>query len=569
MLNDEKKENGFLDALNNIDDDLVDEVTETAVRPNRAEQTPKRSSLMRIAFAAASLAAMAAVCIGVISVMRDLPSTPPGEETLEETVAVSESTDKNNVVEKTEQNTEPPVVTTAAHVPPDSSGENHGNAEEMLKQEEWKNIDNYINAASEEGYSQIAQLNGFNIANLDTETGMTTGVLFDRKTFKDEYEIALLGFKVWKDDDAYADTVTVKELRIALVKSGEITASMPVYNPRNPDAPVCFVERKYFDKYTEMCDNIVIFRSLFNCRIPEVLFFNIYLKNVSLEYKEGYGYEYEYQISQCVRSDVPDGSRREDRSEILSPVIYKSIANITTTEECYEVFIIGDDLTETEYGFLGDTYTVEQKDRLHDEFKPFDLNSVPVIEEFFYEDIEDIIGTLAHDMIICEKRVGEYTLLTVGNNFRRTENGPVFFYNPQTIITKGNYHLAVIPTVFPEMGPYKCSLTYSDNGDYSRYAMNAFMLGDTLFLFDNNSVNGSYDIGKIYAFNGDYNYVLSGNYDGVNGNPPLWTEGKKGYDLTVAEDSLSFVYGFKEYRLELGDNGEYSYSVSWLESPVE
>lgn len=561
MLNN-KKDNRFLDALNNIDDDLVDEATDDSVRPRRVGQIKKRSWLGRAAVGFASLAAMAAVCVGVVYVMRDLPTTPPGE-TLEGTSVFSENSEStdNNVTEQTQQGTELPVDTTEPALPPVIR---HTFVDDLLEQEEWLNIDSYVNAADEEGYSQIAQLEGFHIADLDTSTETTTGVIFDRKPYMFGYEIALLGFKAWKDDIySYADTVNVGELRIALVKSGRIETALPVYDPLSPDS-IVYVDKRYFDKYIDLQGNIAVFRYLSNCRLPEALFFNIQMKLVSSD-GEG-GVDYEYRISQCWRSDVPNSSKREERSEILSPAVYETQGEISTSEGGYDTFfVIGDELTGTEYCFLGETYTVMQKDRLHDEFKPFDYDSIPVTySDPRYEDFEDLADNFAHDMIVTERKLGEYTLCLVGDNFMRSENGVIYVYDPRIIIKKGDEPLASVPADLYWSAPFHCYL-FSYNLDMDDLLSDPFMFGDDLFIFHGDHK----DVEQIWCFDGENLYEPERSVDNTLGEEPSWTASLDWHHLKVREESLSFVYGYREFWFEIGDSGEYEYRVEWAEEPVE
>lgn len=535
MLNN-KKDNRFLDALNDIDDDLVDEVTENAVRPSRAEQAPKRSGLTQIVFAAASLAAVAAVCIGVITLMQNLPSTPPGEET-----SVSLET------------TTSPVI-------------RHTFVDELLEQEEWRDIDSYVNAADEEGYSRIAQLDGFHMADLDTSTETTTGVVFDRKPYMFGYEIALLGFKAWKDDVYTShDSVNVGEFRIALVKSGMIEATLPVYDPLFSNS-LYIVEKKDFDKYTELLGNIVVFRSLNISMnkyyiLPEALFFNIQLKNVSSD-NEG-GFDYEYNMLQCWRSDISDNSKREERSEVLSPAVYETQAEISTPEGTFDAFVIGDELTGTEYCFLGNTYTVRQKDRLHDEFKPFDYDSIPVIySDPHYEDFENLAENFAHDMIVTERKLGEYVLCLVGDNFMRSEGGVVYFYDARIIIKKGDEPLASVPADVYWSAPFHC-YQFSYNNDMDRLLSDPFMFGEDLFIFHGNHK----DVEQIWCFDGEHLYEPKRSVDNTLGEEPSWTASLDWHYLKVREESLSFVYGYREFWFEMGDSEEYEYRVEWAEEP--
>lgn len=565
MLNDKKGENGFLDALNNIDDDLVEEVTEMSVRPSIIKSIPKKSSFMRIVASAASLAVVAAVGIGALIIMKNLPSSPLTEQT-------SDNTSKSTVSEETDISTEQSVQSTADTTAPDSSADKYSNADEILSQSDWQYINYYFDATND-NYG-INNFDNLNPEDADTQTGMVVAAVFDRKTFGGgEYEIALLGFKVWTDNARFAEgTVLAREMRIALVKSqsNKIIAAAPVYDPLNPDAAAYQLDKDYFDKYTQIAEfdenrNIVIFRSLYNCRIPEVLFFFIDGDTMRL----------------CEREELPSDSKREDRSEVLSSVISKYMAaHDYSIDENPLAYTVKDELTETVYTFRLPEATYVKGTELYtqgiDMFKPLDLDSIPLIEEFYYDDIENIIGTLARDMLICEKTVGEYTLSLVGQNFRKSEIGVVYFYNPQTWITKDGENLGSISNAFPVMIPYKSAMVYSNNGDYSGYGMEAYMFGDTLLMFDNVLSIGDYEEEKFYAVKDGSIYTLNGNYDGVTGSdPPKWTEGEKGYDLIVDTENQTVIYGFRQYKFELDNvsnnvsDSEYSYTVSWLDKPVE
>lgn len=569
MLNDKKEENGFLDALNNIDDDLVEEVTENPVRPSKIEYAPKKSRVMRVAAAAASLAAMAAVSIGALIVMQKLPFSPPAEQTSENTTPVSENTSESTVGKETDVSTEQPVHSTAITTAPGNNAEKYSYAEEVLSQNDWKYISHYVDATNEEGYLRISSFDNFNIENIDTQTGMTVGVLFDKKRCG-EYEIALLGFKVWTDNINFANGVVgAKELRIALVKSDRIIDTVPVYSPLSPDALLVQLDKRFFDSFTEVIDNrIVIFRALSSQRIPEALFF--FIGNET--------------ILPCKRGDLPSDVKREDRSEALSPLLEASCYELDTEGAGVDYFII-DKLTRTVYnfnshsldGYFHYTYTKGTESyattgSVMFMFQKLDPDKLPVIEDFYYGNVGDLIDSLARDVLICEKTVGDYTLSLVGQNLWRNKDGLIYLYNPQTLITiKGEGFVRSVSTNLPTMIPYQAAIVYSNNGDYSGYGMNAYMLGDTLLLFDNTLNSGKYEEERFYAVKGDRIYTLNGNYDGVKGKPPSWTESKDGYDLIVDAENQTVIYGFRQYKFELdkATDSEYSYTVSWLDKPVE
>ena len=512
MLND-KKDNRFLESINDIDDDLIDEITDDSVRPIRAEQAPKRSRLMGIVASAASLAAMAAICLGIIYFMHDLPSAPPGGENIKHTFV-----------------------------------------DDLLEQEQWRDINSYINAADEEGYDLIID---YDYLTPPPSEGLTVGVVIDRIATDNGNEIALLGFNAWRDESSdypSPDTVYVNEARIALVKSGRITATVGLYDLVAEDSNFYSFKKIYFDRYLDICDNIAIFRNRvfeYSNRIPTVSFYSVN--------------EHKSTISKCVRTDIPEGGVDKNRPEVLSPVI----SGETSKGGFFPVYTITDELTKTQYSFSGNTYTVNQEDRLNNEFKPFDLDSIPVIDrggDLYYEDFEELIDSFTKDMIITQKNIGDYTLLFVGTNFfRLSEDGVIYFYDPRIIIEKGSKRLASIRGDAEYVEPICSSLLSARDEDYSEYLDNAFMLGNDLFLFNEKSISN--DIENIYSFNNGHFYTLNRVSDEAVGDRPSWNIWKYGYDLTVDEDSLTFLYSLCEYSLEVGKNGEYEYRVEWAEEP--
>lgn len=97
MLNDEKKENGFLDALNNIDDNLVEEIAETPVEPEFISAAPKKSQFIRFAApAAASLVIVAAMGIGALIVRGNIFSPLGAGTTVTESDPTSSTAKQSN-----------------------------------------------------------------------------------------------------------------------------------------------------------------------------------------------------------------------------------------------------------------------------------------------------------------------------------------------------------------------------------------------------------------------------------------------------------------------------------------
>ncbi len=231
----------------------------------------------------------------------------------------------------------------------------------------------------------------------------------------------------------------------------------------------------------------------------------------------------------------------------------------------FTVFALDDELTGTEYCFLGDTYIVRQKTPLYTGFKPFDYDSIPVMQnDLHYEDFEDLAAAFAHNMILSERKLGEYTLCLVGNNFWRTESGIIYFYDPQIIIKRGDEALASVPGKLAWFWPYYCS-EFSYNDDLEERLSNAFIFGDDLFIFHGDLE----DIERIWCFDGENLYTPERSIDNTLGEAPFWTISLRWHDLKVDEERLNIIYGFREFWFEIGKNGEYEYRVEWAETPSD
>lgn len=97
MLTD-KNDNRFLNVLNDIDDDLVEEIAEAPVEPEIIPAVPKKSRFIRFIPAAASLAIVAAVGIGALIVGRNVFSPWGGGNTAgNESEPMSSETEQSDI----------------------------------------------------------------------------------------------------------------------------------------------------------------------------------------------------------------------------------------------------------------------------------------------------------------------------------------------------------------------------------------------------------------------------------------------------------------------------------------
>lgn len=99
MLTD-RSDNRFLNALNDIDDDLIEEIAEAPVEPEIVTVIPKKSRFIRFAAPAAALAIVAAVGIGALIIGRNILSPRGGENTV-----ITESEPASNTTEQSNDST--------------------------------------------------------------------------------------------------------------------------------------------------------------------------------------------------------------------------------------------------------------------------------------------------------------------------------------------------------------------------------------------------------------------------------------------------------------------------------
>ncbi|MDE7281327.1 MAG: hypothetical protein K2N36_06275, partial [Ruminiclostridium sp.] len=112
--------------------------------------------------------------------------------------------------------------------------------------------------------------------------------------------------------------------------------------------------------------------------------------------------------------------------------------------------------------------------------------------------------------------------------------------------------------------PFHCYL-FSYNLDMDDLLSDPFMFGEDLFIFHGDHK----DVEQIWCFDGENLYEPERSVDNTLGEEPSWTASLDWHHLKVHEESLSFVYGYREFWFEIGDSGEYEYRVEWAEEPVE
>lgn len=568
MLND-KNDNRFLNVLNDIDDDLVEEIAETPVEPEIISAAPKKSRFIRFVPAAASLAVMAVLGIGALIIMQNLPfQQSGGEATLSgETTTINETTQGTTVGSEYE-------TTPSETSEPDHTLYEYPGADEILSQEIWKDINHYphIDVNNEESILRIPNYS-INPEDAKYQSGLFTGALFDIKKCGD-YDVALLGFNVWNDTYNLGDnTVLASELRIALVQDDKIISTLPIHD-RIPsaDPSVFTLMLDHLNGYTEAVDfgqneYIIIFRFLkIDTPVPEVLFFSI-SNDTLLSGKR-------------ISSESTIDTIGINLSETLSP----AISTVVTDHSDYMIY---DNLTGVTYGFTthdttqdGYTYYYVSKRQYpwnkggEGGYFKFDPDSIPVIDEFTYDEVNEIIDKLTPKTVITEQKVGDYTLSLMGENMWKNSEGAIYFYNPQTVVSKNGEYIGRVDTTFPEMYKYRASIMYSNTGSYDHYAVNAYMFGDTLLIINHGLLNDSYfGTGCFFAHNDtiDHMAMLAGYWPGMNiDEPPAWTEGKQGHELTVDTENQTVIYGFQKFAFDLSViPGMYNYTVSWLEGPIE
>lgn len=557
MLSD-KNDNKFLNALNNIDDDLVEEIMEMPVEPKIVSQPPTKSRFMRFAVpAAASLAIIAVVGIGALIFGNNLLS-PTGGNT-----EATESEPASNDTEQSEAQPDP-AIGSADTAPSQSS------AEETTGLSSTPPINTGVSRPRPLNEVDIPNLNGYSV-NFDVPNdGILQSVIFDTKKYGD-YEVSLIGNGVFTDfENTSENTILAHKLDINLYKNGELIDFRKAYNPLDPDASVFMLMKDHLDSYLELGgaaneqntdtdDFLIIFRSLNGTGpIPEVLFYFV---------SEG-------KLFDCKRGD--DNLNRADRSEALSPDI--------SMRKIDDGYVVCDNLTCVGYTFTminsesciygeGRTDFPWYKDGFDATFDP---ESLPVLDDFFtYDEAKEMRTKLSGPTIISKTDVGDYTLCFTGTNMWKSSNGTIYFYNPQTIVTKDNEYICSVKTTLPEMTSCHASMMYSNNGSYDGYAAGACIMDDVLLIIDKGNINntyyGSYDC--FYAYNGDGAHAcsLAGYYPDMPGSdPPAWTEGKKGYDLIIDAENKRVIYGFMQFEFNFEALPAMSnYTVSWLQKPIK
>ena len=115
---------------------------------------------------------------------------------------------------------------------------------------------------------------------------------------------------------------------------------------------------------------------------------------------------------------------------------------------------------------------------------------------------------------------------------------------------------------------------YSNTGSYDHYGVTAHMFGDTLLIIDQGLLNDSYfGTGCFYACKDNTVYAesLAGYWPDMNiDEPPAWTVGKQGQELTVDEENQTVIYGFMKFTFDLSTvPAMYNYTVTWIDEPIE
>lgn len=549
MLNNKNK-NEFLNVLSNIDDDLIQFVLDKNTEESLEESSQKakiiipRSKrpkpLQQIAPLAASLALIVFVGIGSL-IIGSQPSSPGGEKT-DITACSSGTSLTEQYTSSTEAVTDTETTTTETITISPPYGTHHPRP---IGEEHIPNID---------GYS----------VDLDNpHNEFLDSVIFDTKYYGD-YKVSLIGYEVFTDfENAGENIVFAHKLEIQLYIKDELIDFRSAYNPLTPDAPLKMLKMGRLDCYLELIGTengqynsseecLIIFRSLNineNSPIPEVLFY--FASNGKL--------------LDCERRDLT--ANRAERSEALSARV-----SIEKNDEFYTVY---DNLTCVTYTFtlIGDKVEYTEGRIGFSKFKDslettFDPDSLPVIDEFTYDESKEICDMLSPPTVISQKNVGEYTLSLIGMNMRRTEDGQILFYNPKTVIFRNDEYIGEITTTFEQMTScHACIMHPNDYNAYDQYALEAQMMNDVLLVIDKGGLSDSYfGTGCFYAVRDSQIYSLDGYWPGMTDtDPPLWTENQEGYDLIVDAKTQSVIFGFMKYEFNFEVlPAMYNYKVSWL-----
>lgn len=563
MLSD-KNENKFLNALTDIDDDLIEEIMEIPVEPKIVSPAPKKTRFIRFVVpAAASLAIVAAVGIGALIIGSRL-SSPLGGNT-----ETTESEPASDTAQQSETQTESGAVT--ADTSPSQSS-----ADETTGLSPTDPINTGVSRPRPLSEVDIPNINGYS-TNLDVPNDqILQSVILDTKKYGD-YEVSLIGGGVFTDfENTSENTILAHKLDINLYKNSELIDFRSAYNPLDPDAPVITLYKDHLDCYLELIGNaneqkadttgnfLIIFRSLNGTRpIPEVLF----------------NFVYNGELSDCDRVDLASNADRTERSEALSPDISMYIKGESKPEE----YKVTDNLTGITYTFTpGGDQTDYMEGRSNfpwykDGANPdFDPNSLPVIDDFTYDEAKEIRTKLTPPTVISKQTIGGYTLSLTGKNMRKTTGGSILFYNPKTVISKDGEYIGEFTATFGEMTPYHAAIMYVNDGNYGHYAAEAVMMDDVLLIIDKGSVktDGHYNyfgIGCFYAVKDGVLYSLEGNWPGMtNSSPPTWAEGHEGYDLIVDAENKTVIYGYMKFEFNFEAlPAMFNYTVSWLQNPIE
>lgn len=566
MLSD-KNENKFLNALTDIDDDLIEEIMEIPVEPKIVSPAPKKTRFIRFAVpAAASLAIIAAVGIGALIIGSRL-SSPLGGNT-----ETTESEPASDTAQQSETQTESGAVTA-------DTSPSQGGAEETTGLSSTPPINTGVSHPRPLSEVDIPNINGYS-TNLDVPNDqILQSVILDTKKYGD-YEVSLIGGGVFTDfENTSENTILAHKLDINLYKNGELIDFRSAYNPLDPDAPVITLYKDHLDCYLELIGNaneqkadttgnfLIIFRSLNGTRpIPEVLF----------------NFVYDGKLLDCERIDLGSNADRAERSEALSPDI-SDISMYIKGESKPEEYKVSDNLTGITYTFTpgGDRTDYMEGRSNFPWYKgganpDFDPNSLPVIDDFTYDEAKEIRTKLSPPTVISKQTVGGYTLSLTGNNMRKTTGGSILFYNPKTVISKDGEYIGEFTAAFGEMTPYHAAIMYVNDGNYGHYAAEAVMMDDVLLIIDKGSVktDGHYNyfgIGCFYAVKDGVLYSLEGNWPGMtNSSPPTWAEGHEGYDLIVDAENKTVIYGYMKFEFNFEAlPAMFNYTVSWLQNPIE
>lgn len=544
MLTD-KNNNRFLNALNDIDDDLVEEIAETPVEPEIISAAPKKSRFIRFVPAAASLAVVAAVGIGALIVGRNAFSPLGGNTTVTESKPASSGAEQSNSQTGSGDDTLPSQTTAEAIPSPNGNGVLSRPISEV----------------------DIPNISGYSVDFDVPHDGIITSVNFDTKICGD-YTVSLDGSGVFTDfENSSENIIFAHKVSIVLKKGDELIDFRYVYDPLDPDAPVFMLMKDHLDSYIEVAqfsqnEYIIIFRCLkSDTPLPEVLFY--FISNDTM--------------LSCKRGGSGFNTDRAERSETLSPAISTEVTD-------YADYIVYDNLTGVTYDFYsfdmihpdGNAYYMQGRRKYPwgtDSYWSFNPDSLPVIDDFTYDDVDEVINNLMPKTVITEQRVGDYTLSLVGENMWKNSDGVIHLYNPQTVISKNGDYIGSVNTSLPIMNAYNAYLMYPNTGTYDHYNVNACMFDDTLLIIDHGLDESYFGTGCFYVFNDGIDYVcsLDGYWpDMIDSDPPAWTEGKQGYDLTVDTENQTVIYGFMKFTFDLSVIPSiYNYTVSWLEEPIE